>query len=166
LDAVIANAGLAKASGQPVETLSLEKWEQVLRVNLTGCFLCAKHAFPELRKTRGSMVLTASTRALQSMPEGVAYSASKGGVLALTHSLAISGGPDIRVNAVSPGWIYHGDPADLPDSAHSIHPVGRVGRHADIASMTAYLISEEAGFITGQNFVVDGGMTRKMIYNL
>jgi NAD(P)-dependent dehydrogenase (short-subunit alcohol dehydrogenase family) len=164
LDAVVANAGLADASGQPVESLSLEKWDRIIQTNLTGGFLCAKHAFPELRKTKGSMVLIASTRALQSQRDGIAYSASKGGVLALTHSLAISGGPEIRVNAISPGWISHDDPAELPDRVHAVHPVGRVGRHADIASMAAYLISEEAGFITGQNFVVDGGMTKKMIY--
>jgi len=164
LDTVIANAGLPNPRGQNPETLPLEKWNDIIAVNLTGVFLCAKHAFPELRKTRGSMVLIASTRAQQSEPNGIAYNASKGGVVALAHALAISGGPDIRVNSISPGWIYHGDPNDIRAEYHAVHPVGRVGRHADIAAMAAFLASEEAGFITAENFVVDGGMTKKMNY--
>lgn len=164
LDAFVANAGLADAGGQTVETLSLEAWDRVLRTNLTGMFLCAKHGFPHLRRCQGAMVLIASTRALQSEADTVAYSASKGGVVALAHSLAVSGGPEIRVNAVSPGWIHHGKPEDLREIDHAQHPAGRVGRHADIAGMVAYLLSPRAAFITGQNFVVDGGMTKKMIY--
>lgn len=164
IDVVVSNAGLPDASGQKVETLSLEHWDKVIRTNLTGGFLCAKHAFPELRRTRGSMVLIASTRAHQSEPDSTAYSASKGGVVALTHSLAISGGPDIRVNCISPGWIHTGDRSKLKERHHAVHPVGRVGQPADIASMAIYLVSPEAGFITGQNFIVDGGMSRKMIY--
>jgi NAD(P)-dependent dehydrogenase (short-subunit alcohol dehydrogenase family) len=164
LDALVANAGLAEAGGQAVETLSLEAWDRVLRTNLTGMFLCAKHGFPHLRRSEGAMVLIASTRALQSEADTVAYSASKGGAVALAHSLAVSGGPEIRVNAVSPGWIHHGDPGELRDVDHAQHPAGRVGCHADIAGMVAYLLSPKAAFITGQNFVVDGGMTTKMIY--
>jgi NAD(P)-dependent dehydrogenase (short-subunit alcohol dehydrogenase family) len=85
-------------------------------------------------------------------------------VVALAHSLAISGGPDIRVNAISPGWIHLGDPVDLDARSQTVHPVGRLGRESDIATMAAYLVSEEAGFITGQNFIVDGGMSKKMSY--
>lgn len=164
LDGMVCNAGLPESHGQAVEALSLEEWNRVIATNLTGMFLCAKYGFPELRKTRGAMVLIASTRALQSEPDSVAYTASKGGVLALTHSLAISGGPEIRVNAISPGWIHHGDPSKLPESAHAQHPVGRVGTHRDIAKMTAFLLSGDAAFITAEHIVVDGGMTRKMIY--
>lgn len=165
LDAMVANAGNASPGRTPVEKLSLEEWNRYIAVNLTGCFLCAKHAFPELRKTSGSMVLMASTRALQSKPHNTAYSASKGGVIALTHALATSGGPDIRVNCISPGWIHlEHHRAQLREEDHLQHLTGRVGRASDIAAMTAFLLSEEAGFITGQNFVVDGGMTKKMIY--
>lgn len=164
LDAMVANAGLAHAGGQPVEALSLEAWNRVLATNLTGVFLCAKYAFPELRKTKGSMVLMASVHALYSSRDAVAYSASKGGVVALAHALAISGGPDIRVNAISPGWIHCGDHSRLSNKAHAHHPVGRVGRPQDIASLTAFLLSEEAGFITGENFVADGGVRKQMIY--
>jgi len=114
----------------------------------------------------------ASTRAIQSEPHTEAYAASKGGVVAFSHALAISLGPDIRVNCISPGWIATGEwqaPSRRHDDAlseadHSQHPVGRVGRPEDVAGLVDYLISDAAGFISGQNFIVDGGMTRKMIY--
>ena len=165
LDAMIANAGLANPGHNPIQEVTLEAWDRVIRTNLTGPFLSAKHAAPELKKQGGSIVLIASTRALQSMPNGFAYSASKAGLLGLTHAMANSLGPAIRVNAISPGWIHKGDQSRLSPEDHSQHPAGRVGKPADIAAMVAYLISEEAGFITGQNFVVDGGMTKKMIYH-
>ncbi len=107
-----------------------------------------------------------------SEPHTEAYSASKGGLWALTHALAMSLGPEIRVNSISPGWIdvrdskkhdAHGRPP-LTEADHTQHPVGRVGEPKDIAEMALYLCSEQAGFITGQDFVVDGGMTKKMIY--
>jgi NAD(P)-dependent dehydrogenase (short-subunit alcohol dehydrogenase family) len=103
----------------------------------------------------------ASTRALQSEPDTEAYAASKGGLVALTHALAMSLGPEVRVNCVSPGWIAH-EPVGKKD--HAQHPAGRVGRPEDIAELVDYLLSDAAGFVTAQNFVVDGGMTRKMIY--
>ncbi|MBO9640478.1 MAG: SDR family oxidoreductase, partial [Siphonobacter aquaeclarae] len=100
------------------------------------------------------------------------YTASKGGVWALTHSLAVSLGPDIRVNAISPGWIdvspyqkaSHRKPEVLRPEDHSQHPSGRVGTPEDIARMVLFLLNPENSFLTGQNFTVDGGMTRKMIY--
>jgi NAD(P)-dependent dehydrogenase (short-subunit alcohol dehydrogenase family) len=172
IDSLINNAGIANPGGVPVEDLSLEQWNRFIATNLTGCFLMAKHAIPHLRRAAGSIVNIASTRALQSEPHTEAYSASKGGIVALTHSLAISLGPQIRVNCISPGWIevssykksgLHAG-APLRPIDHQQHPAGRVGLPSDIAAMAAFLISHEAGFIAGQNFVVDGGMTRKMIY--
>ena len=103
VDALINNAGIF--INKPLAKVSLAEWNRVLSVNLTGTFLCAKHAAPHLAKTRGSIVNIASTRALMSEPDTEAYSASKGGVVALTHSLALSLGPDVRVNCISPGWI-------------------------------------------------------------
>lgn len=172
LDALINNAACAKAHMGPVEALALEDWNRLIAVNLTGVFLCSKHAVAALRRSGGSIVNISSTRALQSEPDTEAYSASKGGVVALTHALAMSLGPEIRVNCISPGWIAVDDwkksakahPPDLRPEDHAQHPVGRVGRPDDIAEMVAYLLSPSAGFITGQNFVIDGGMTRKMIY--
>ncbi|MBJ6801607.1 SDR family oxidoreductase [Geomonas propionica] len=164
LDLLVNNAALARAHAAPVHELDLSEWNRVIGTNLTGVFLCSKHAVPHLKRSRGSIVNISSTRALQSEPDTEAYSASKGGVVALTHALAMSLGPEVRVNCVSPGWIHNGDEAELRPVDHQQHPAGRVGRAHDIAEMVLFLASSRAGFITGQNFVVDGGMTRKMIY--
>jgi NAD(P)-dependent dehydrogenase (short-subunit alcohol dehydrogenase family) len=172
LDGVVNNAGLASPESGPPEKLALAAWRRVLDVNLTGPFLVAKHAIPHLRRTRGAIVNLGSTRALQSEPNTIAYSATKGGIAALTHSLAISLGPDIRVNCIEPGWIATSAFAPRDERAkpalsardHAQHPVGRVGTPEDIASLCAWLLSEEAGFVTGATYVSDGGMTRKMIY--
>ena len=161
LDALINNAGITGPDDGPVEKLSLERWNRRIATNLTGAFLMAKHAVPQLLRARGAIVNIASTRALQSEPDTEAYAASKGGLVALTHALAMSLGPEVRVNCISPGWIAH-HPVRKKD--HAQHPVGRVGRDEDVAELVAYLISDAAGFVTGQNFVIDGGMTKKMIY--
>jgi NAD(P)-dependent dehydrogenase (short-subunit alcohol dehydrogenase family) len=170
LDILVCNAGIGHTA--PLAELTLAQWRRVIDVNLTGCLLCAKHAAPHLHETRGCIVNIASTRALQSEPDTEAYAASKGGVVALSHALAVSLGPKVRVNCVSPGWIdtsawqnrsRRGE-AKLSDRDHAQHPAGRVGRPEDVAGLAAYLASDEAAFVTGQNFIIDGGMTRKMIY--
>jgi NAD(P)-dependent dehydrogenase (short-subunit alcohol dehydrogenase family) len=163
LDAVVNNAGIADPASGPVEKLALADWNRRIGTNLTSVFLMAKHAAPHLRRSRGAMLNIASTRALQSEPDTEAYAAAKGGMVALTHALAISLGPQVRVNCVSPGWIDTGK-AKLRRVDHAQHPVGRVGRTEDIAALVAFLLSDRSGFTTGANFVVDGGMTRKMIY--
>jgi NAD(P)-dependent dehydrogenase (short-subunit alcohol dehydrogenase family) len=172
LDALVNNAAIVNPVNEPVAELSLAHWNRVIAVNLTGAFICARYAAPFLTDTGGAIVNIASTRAIQSEPNTEAYSASKGGLIALTHALAMSLGPAVRVNCVSPGWIatQHKQKNDnrreqiFTDADHWQHPVGRVGLPEDIASMVAFLVSPQAGFITGQNFVIDGGMTRKMIY--
>lgn len=161
LDALVNNAGIASPGNGPVEKLALREWNRRIGVNLTGPLLMAKHCLPHLRRRGGAIVNIASTRALQSEPDTEAYAAAKGGLVALTHALAMSAGPQVRVNCVSPGWIAR-DPVRRKD--HAQHPAGRVGRGEDIAGIVAYLLSDAAGFVTGQNFVVDGGMTKKMIY--
>jgi NAD(P)-dependent dehydrogenase (short-subunit alcohol dehydrogenase family) len=163
LDALVNNAGLASPGDAPVDKLSLADWNRRLAVNLTGAFLMTKHCAPHLRRSRGAIVNIASTRALQSEPDTEAYSASKGGLVALTHALANSLGPQVRVNCVSPGWIDVGK-SKLSKADHEQHPAGRVGRPQDVAELVAYLVSDEAAFVTAQNFVIDGGMTKKMIY--
>ena len=163
LDALINNAGVGTCGKFKVEELSLEEWNRVLGINLTGYFLMAKHASPFLRKAKGVIVNVASTRALMSERDTEAYAASKGGVVALTHALAVSLGPDVRVNCISPGWIETRNGAKHSEADRLQHPAGRVGVPQDITELADYLIS--AGFVTGQNFVVDGGMTKKMIYD-
>ena len=161
IDALVNNAGIASPGNGPVEKLALHEWQRRIGVNLTGPFLMAKHCVPQLRRRKGAIVNIASTRALQSEPDTEAYAAAKAGLVGLTHALAVSLGPEVRVNCVSPGWIAR-TPVRRKD--HAQHPVGRVGRGEDIAGIVAYLLSDAAGFVTGQHFVVDGGMTRKMIY--
>ena len=162
LDALVCNAGIMIR--KPVEQLSLAEWQKVLGTNLTSAFLLAKAAAPLLRESgRGAIVTIASTRAHMSEPDTEAYAATKGGLLALTHALAISLGPQIRANCVSPGWIDVAGEALRPED-HGQHPAGRVCTVEDIAALVAWLVGPEAGFVTGAEFVSDGGMTRKMIY--
>jgi NAD(P)-dependent dehydrogenase (short-subunit alcohol dehydrogenase family) len=163
LDAVVSNAGIMIR--KPLRRLTLAEWHRVIDTNLTAAFLLARAAERPLRKARGAIVLIASTRALMSEPNTESYAASKGGLVALTHALAISLGPDVRVNCVSPGWIATKNYSTLRRKDHAQHPVGRVGKPQDIAEIVAWLLdAKRSGFVTGANFVVDGGMTRKMIY--
>jgi NAD(P)-dependent dehydrogenase (short-subunit alcohol dehydrogenase family) len=162
MSALVNNA--ATSANKPLEELSLMEWNRVLAVNLTGPMLLVRHAAPKLKAAGGAVVNIASTRALMSERDTEAYSASKGGLVALTHALAMSLAPEVRVNCVSPGWIEVREGSQLRDEDHAQHPVGRVGKAEDIAALVRYLLGPEASFITGQNFVVDGGMTKKMIY--
>jgi NAD(P)-dependent dehydrogenase (short-subunit alcohol dehydrogenase family) len=162
IDAVVCNAGI-NANG-PLRDTSTAAWNRVLAVNLTSAFLLARTCEKDLRSSGGALVTIASTRAHMSEPDTLAYSASKGGLLALTHALALTLAPDVRVNCVSPGWIDTGKSAPPRPSDHAQHPAGRVGRPEDVAGAVAYLLSEDARFVTGAELIVDGGMTRKMIY--
>ncbi|WP_219837287.1 SDR family NAD(P)-dependent oxidoreductase [Paenibacillus sp. R14(2021)] len=164
LDILINNAGLG--AWKSVYDLGVDEWDYVLNTNLRGNFLCAREAAKWMRSSGGGAIVNiASTRALMSEPNSEAYAASKGGILALTHALALSLGPDrIRVNAISPGWIETGDYEALRPSDHIQHPAQRVGKPDDIARACLYLTDPANDFVTGTNLVIDGGMTRKMIY--
>jgi NAD(P)-dependent dehydrogenase (short-subunit alcohol dehydrogenase family) len=163
LDGLISNAGIMIR--KPLRRLTLSEWHRVLDTNLTAAFLWARAAEKPLRKAGGAIVTIASTRALMSEPNTESYSASKGGLLALTHALAISLAPDVRVNCVSPGWIETRNYSRLRHKDHKQHPAGRVGRPDDVAELVSWLLDgKRSGFVTGANFVIDGGMTRKMIY--
>ena len=172
IDILINNAAIN--TGEASDTLftkSVIEFDRVMRVNVTGAYICTKYCAAHM--SEGSSIINiSSTRALMSEPHTEAYSASKGALLALTHALANSLAHRVRVNAISPGWIdvsQHKKKKDrkftaLTEADHAQHLVGRVGMPEDIVNAVMYLTSDEAGFITGSNFVIDGGMTVKMIY--
>lgn len=170
VDLLINNAGIGPRT--PLLMRPLSEWDDVIAVNLRSSYLCAQLLLEALASSRGNIINIASTRAIMSEADTEPYSASKGGIVALTHALSISLGKyGIRVNCISPGWIdvapwyIPAVSSSLREMDHKQHPVGRVGKPEDIAEACLFLASNEAaGFITGQNLIVDGGMTRKMIY--
>ncbi|MGN7401025.1 glucose 1-dehydrogenase [Cytobacillus praedii] len=165
IDILINNAGISK--WKSLYELSVDEWDDILHTNLRSVFLCSREAAKYMKENKngGAIVNLASTRALMSEPNSEAYAASKGGIVSLTHALAVSLSRDkITVNAISPGWIETGNYSDLRKIDHEQHPSMRVGKPEDIARACLYLTSEENDFVTGVNLVVDGGMTRKMIY--
>lgn len=163
-DILINNAGISRQESPYI--LSVESWDEVINTNLRGIFLCSREAAKIMKDHGGgSIVNISSTRAFMSEPFTEAYAASKGGIVALTHALAASFSQDrIRVNCISPGWIETGDYSELREVDHSQHLSGRVGKPADIAMACLYLTQEGNDFINGENIILDGGMTRKMIY--
>ena len=160
VDYVINNAA-PTACG--LETGSYEDFEYALKVGVTAPFYLTKLLMPYLGEG-ASVVNISSSRDRMSQPQTESYTAAKGGISALTHGMAASLAGRARVNSVSPGWIdtnstvYEG-----PDATQ--HPAGRVGNPPDIAATVLFLCSDMAGFITGENICVDGGMTRLMIYH-
>ena len=146
-----------------ISTCTYEEFEYALKVGVTAPFYLSKLFAPHFAKG-AAIVNISSSRDRMSQPQTESYTAAKGGIAALTHALAVSLAGRVRVNSVSPGWIdtaytvYEG-----PDATQQ--PVHRVGNPMDIANMVLYLCSEKAGFITGENICVDGGMTKQMIYH-
>ena len=142
---------------------SYEEFEQALRVGVTAPFYLAKLFLPYFGEG-ASIVNISSSRDRMSQPQTESYTAAKGGISALTHALALSLAGKVRVNSISPGWIDTTAAAfEGPDCFQ--HPVRRVGMPIDIANMVLFLCSDKAGFITGENIVIDGGMSKQMIYH-
>ena len=165
IDILINNAG--KGLFKSPYDLTLEEWDDLINTNLRSVFLCSREAAKYMRQNKygGSIVNIASTRAIMSEPNSEAYAATKGGIVALTHALAASLSKDkITVNCISPGWIETGDYAQLRPIDHEQHLSRRVGKPEDIARACLYLTAKENDFVTGINLIVDGGMTRKIIY--
>ncbi|HWK24288.1 MAG TPA: glucose 1-dehydrogenase [Ureibacillus sp.] len=165
IDILINNAGIFKPMS-PYD-LPMDVFDDLIITNLRSVFLCSREAakFMRLNSKGGAIVSMASTRAFMSEPHTESYAATKGGIVALTHALASSLGPDcIRVNCISPGWIETGDYESLREIDHLQHFSRRVGKPKDIARACFYLTDEKNDFVTGINLTVDGGMTKKMIY--
>ena len=168
IDVIVNNVGISEFS--PLVETSIEQFNKVLSTNLRPVFITSRalaiHRNNEEGKQRyGRIINIASTRYLQSEPGSECYAASKGGIVSLTHALALSFSDyNITVNSISPGWIQNEDYRLLKRSDHNQHPSGRVGRPSDIASACLFLAAPENDFINGQNIVIDGGMTKKMIY--
>lgn len=161
---LINNAGIGIFK-DPLE-LSIEEWDDVIHTNLRGSFLMSKYIVPFMKEAGGGAIVNmSSTRALMSEQHSESYAASKGGILALSHALSVSLGKyGITVNSISPGWIETGLYEELKQSDHEQHPAKRVGKPSDIVRACMYLTDEFNNFVTGTNLVVDGGMTKKMIY--
>jgi NAD(P)-dependent dehydrogenase (short-subunit alcohol dehydrogenase family) len=140
-----------------------EEFEYALKVGVTAPFYLTKRFAPYLAEG-ASIVNISSSRDRMSQPETESYTAAKGGISALTHALAVSLAGKARVNSISPGWIETGN-TEYEGADALQQPTGRVGNPHDIADMVLYLCSDRAGFITGENICIDGGMTRQMIYH-
>ena len=146
-----------------IDTCSWEQFNYALQVGVAAPFYLTKLLLPHFAPG-AAIVNLSSTRDRMSQPQTESYTAAKGGIAALTHALAVSLAGRVRVNSISPGWIdtaytvYEG-----PDATQQ--PAGRVGNPLDIANLALYLCSDMAGFITGENICVDGGMTKQMIYH-
>lgn len=162
IDVLINNAGVSRF--KPLFELATEEWEDVIFTNLRSVFICSREAAKRM-KQGGRIINMASTRATMSEPNSEAYASSKGGIIALTHALAASlQEKGITVNSISPGWIQTADYNELREKDHLQHWSNRVGKPEDIARACLYLADPENDFINGQDLVIDGGMTRKMIY--
>lgn len=160
VDYIINNACLSMGG---IENCSYEDFNYVLRVGVSAPFMLTKLFMNNFNKG-AAIVNISSSRDRMSQPNTESYTAAKGGISALTHALAISLSGKVRVNSISPGWI---DTTNSEFDAQDMlqHPAGRVGNPLDIANMVLFLCSDKAGFITGENITIDGGMTRQMIYH-
>ena len=153
----------AKPLTRGIQDCSYAEFNYALRVGITAPFYLTK-LFAPYFSPGGAVVNISSSRDRMSQPQTESYTAAKGGIHALTHALAVSLAGKVRVNSISPGWIdTEGAHYTGPDAVQQ--PAGRVGNPMDIANMVLYLCSDKAGFITGENICIDGGMTRQMIYH-
>ncbi|MBQ8637780.1 MAG: SDR family oxidoreductase [Lachnospiraceae bacterium] len=158
---VLVNNAMGRSKG--IDSCTWEEFNYSLKVGVTAPFYLTKLFLPYFAKG-ASIVNISSSRDRMSQPQTESYTAAKGGIAALTHGLAVSLAGKVRVNSISPGWIdtsfkeYEG-----PDAVQQ--PVGRVGNPLDISNMILFLCSDKAGFITGENICIDGGMTKQMIYH-
>ncbi|MGI9302458.1 MAG: SDR family NAD(P)-dependent oxidoreductase [Gammaproteobacteria bacterium] len=169
VDTVVNNAGVELE--KTIDETSEQEWDWLMDINMKGVFLCAKHVIPHMREQGGGSIINLGSISGFVADRGLAaYNASKAGVLGLTRSIAVDHGEDgIRCNAICPGWIETDmlaqtfsaapDPEAARAKARRKHPIGRLGHVDDIASTALWLASDEAGFVSGQTFTIDGGLT-------
>ncbi len=163
LNIVVNNAGLS--SFKSIWEVTEEDWNQIIATNLSSVFFTSREAAKLMKKDGGSIVNIASTRAFMSEENTEAYSASKGGIFSITHALAMTFSEHhITVNSISPGWIETENYESLRKEDHVQHPSKRVGLPEDIARACLFLTDSKNNFINGENIMIDGGMTKKMIY--
>ncbi|UTH13351.1 SDR family NAD(P)-dependent oxidoreductase [Macrococcus equipercicus] len=158
---ILVNNALPLMKG--LDDCSYEEFNYALKVGVTAPFFLTQLFQPHFRQG-GTVINIASTRATMSQPQTESYAAAKGGISSLTHALAISLSGKVRVNAIAPGWIATTGQT-FSGANNSQHPAGRVGKPEDIVDMILFLASDKAGFITGEQITIDGGMTKQMIYH-
>ena len=170
VDYVISNEGKidylinnAPPLNKGINECSYEEFNEALKVGVSAPFYLSKLFLPYFNE--GACIINiSSSRDRMSQPQTESYTASKGGIHALTHALAVSLSNKVRVNSISPGWINN-TYDEFSNLDHKHHPAGRIGKPSDIANMVLFLCSDKASFITGENICIDGGMTRLMIYH-
>ncbi len=168
LDILVNNAGYHISKN--IEDTSEDEWEFIINTNLRSTFLCSKYAIPHLRKTKGCIVNISSMVGLVGQPNAGAYSATKGGQIAMSKGMAIDFAPDgIRVNVICPGWVqtplvedWFGQQSD-PDASrkyiYGIHPLGRIGTTEECGKAALFLACDDSSFVTGATLALDGGVT-------
>ncbi|ABN52738.1 MAG TPA: short-chain dehydrogenase [Hungateiclostridium thermocellum] len=161
IDVLVNNA--CRGSKGILSSLLYEEFDYILSVGLKAPYELSRLCRDELIKNKGRIINIASTRAFQSEPDSEAYASAKGGIVALTHALAMSLGPDVLVNCIAPGWINVTEQQEFTQEDCAAIPAGKVGTPKDISNMVLFLCQQD--FITGETIIVDGGMSKRMIYH-
>ncbi|ADU75303.1 NAD(P)-dependent dehydrogenase (short-subunit alcohol dehydrogenase family) [Acetivibrio thermocellus AD2] len=161
IDVLVNNA--CRGSKGILSSLPYEEFDYILSVGLKAPYELSRLCRDELIKNKGRIINIASTRAFQSEPDSEAYASAKGGIVALTHALAMSLGPDVLVNCIAPGWINVTEQQEFTREDCAAIPAGKVGTPKDISNMVLFLCQQD--FITGETIIVDGGMSKRMIYH-
>ncbi|MDY4252762.1 SDR family oxidoreductase [Clostridium sp.] len=161
IDVLVNNA--CRGNNGILSNLDYDGFDYVLSVGLKAPYELSRLCKDELIKNKGRIINIASSRAFQSEPDSEAYASAKGGIVALTHALAISLGPHVLVNCIAPGWINVSDGENYTETDKAAIPAGKVGNTKDISSMVMYLCNQD--FITGETITIDGGMNKRMIYH-